>query len=117
MSDLTVNPDHWNPKKEEIKAKILMDPAERAEFNRTVALRKSQIMDLYNAASDKSVLTSDWLSSEMDKLLHPVIKSQDGSASFFEDFVYFLEVYKLTLIAEHRNKQFFQSKIICEYIK
>ena len=96
VSDLTVNPDHWNPKKEEIKAKILMDPAERAEFNRTVALRKSQIMDLYNAASDKSVLTSDWLSSEMDKLLHPVIKSQDGSSSFFEDFVYFLETRKLS---------------------
>ena len=26
-SDITVKPEHWNPKKEEIKAKILMDPA------------------------------------------------------------------------------------------
>ena len=50
-----------------------MDPAERAEFNRTVALRKSQITDLYNAAPDKSVLTSEWLSAEMYKLLNPVV--------------------------------------------
>ena len=34
-----------------------------AEFNRKVSLRKSQITDLYNAAPDKSVLTSEWLSA------------------------------------------------------
>ena len=95
-SDITVNPEHWNPKKEEIKAKILMDPAERAEFNRTVALRKSQITDLYNAAPDKSVLTSEWLSAEMYKLQHPVVKNQEGVSSFFEDFDYFLETRKLS---------------------
>ena len=32
----------------------------------------------------------------MDKLLHPVVKDQNGSASFFEDFVYFLETRKLS---------------------
>ena len=26
-SDITVKPEHWNPKKEELKAKILMDSA------------------------------------------------------------------------------------------
>ena len=30
VSDLTVNPDHWNPKKEEIKAKALVHPTEKA---------------------------------------------------------------------------------------
>ena len=95
-SDLTVNPEHWNPKKEEIKAKVLMDPAERAEFNRNVAQRKSQIIELYNAAPDKSVLTSEWLYAEMDKLLHPVVKAQDNSSSFFKDFDSFLETRKLS---------------------
>ena len=28
VSDLTVNPEHWNPKKEEIKAKALVHPTE-----------------------------------------------------------------------------------------
>ncbi len=95
-SDLTVNPEHWNPKKEEVKAKILMDPADRAEFNRNVAQRKSQIIELYNTAPDKSVLTSEWLSTEMDKLLHPVVKAQGDSASFFEDFDSFLDTRKLS---------------------
>ena len=96
-SDITVKPEHWNPKKEELKAKILMDTPERADFNRKVALRKSQITDLYNAAPDKSVLTSEWLSAEMYKLLNPVVvKKQESSSSFFEDFDFFLEIRKLS---------------------
>ena len=80
-----------------LEAKILMDPAERADFNRKVTLRKSQITDLYNAAPDKSVLTSEWLSAEMYKLLNPVVvKKQESSSSFFEDFDFFLETRKLS---------------------
>lgn len=67
VSDLTVNPDNWNPKKEEIKAKILMHPADKAKFNKLVAERKAQITDMYNAAPDKSILTSAWLKAEMKK--------------------------------------------------
>ena len=71
VSDLTVNPDHWNPKKEEIKPKAIMHPADKAEFNKLVALRKSQIIDLYNAAPDKTLLTSEWLKTEMKKIVCP----------------------------------------------
>ena len=71
VSDLTVNPDYWNPKKEEIKAKILMHPADKAKFNKLVAERKAQITDMYNAAPDKSILTSAWLKAEMKKIVSP----------------------------------------------
>ena len=71
VSDLTVNPDNWNPKKEEIKAKILMHPADKAKFNKLVAERKAQITDMYNAAPDKSILTSAWLKAEMKKIVSP----------------------------------------------
>ena len=71
VSDLTVNPDNWNPKKEEIKAKILMHPADKAKFNKLVAERKAQITDMYNAAPDKSILTSVWLKAEMKKIVSP----------------------------------------------
>ena len=71
VSDLTVNPDNWNPKKEEIKAKILMHPADKAKFNKLVAERKAQITDMYNAAPDKSILTSAWLKAEMKKIVGP----------------------------------------------
>ena len=71
VSDLTVNPDNWNPKKEEIKAKILMHPADKAKFNKLVAERRAQITDMYNAAPDKSILTSAWLKAEMKKIVSP----------------------------------------------
>ena len=71
VSDLTVNTDNWNPKKEEIKAKILMHPADKAKFNKLVAERKAQITDMYNAAPDKSILTSAWLKAEMKKIVSP----------------------------------------------
>lgn len=71
VRDLTVNPDNWNPKKEEIKAKILMHPADKAKFNKLVAERKAQITDMYNAAPDKSILTSAWLKAEIKKIVSP----------------------------------------------
>ena len=43
VSDLTVNPDHWNPKKEEIKAKALVHPTEKAEMNKMVALQRFEV--------------------------------------------------------------------------
>ena len=45
-----------------------MHPADKAEFNKLVALRKSQIIDLYNAAPDMTLLTSEWLKTEMKKI-------------------------------------------------
>lgn len=95
-SELTVRPDHWNPKREEIKAKLLIDPVDRAEFNRNVNNHKALIMDLYNAAPDKSVLTSEWLKTEMQKKLHPVVQTHNTSKSFFEDFDYFLSTRRLS---------------------
>ena len=53
-------------------------------------------MDLYNAAPDKSALTSDWLKAEMQKKLHPVVQAQNTSKSFFDDFDYFLSIRKLS---------------------
>ena len=96
VSDLTVNPEHWNPKKEEIKAKALVHPTEKAEFNKMVALRKSQIVDLYNAAPDKSALTSDWLKAEMNKLVCPEERTLDDGGEFFKAYDHFLSVHKLS---------------------
>lgn len=45
VSDLTVNPDHWNPKKEEIKAKALVHPTEKAEMNKLVCPEERTLDD------------------------------------------------------------------------
>ena len=64
-SDIKVNPEHWNPKKEEIKAKVVMDPVLKAEFNRNVARIKEIIIEVYNKAEDKAALTSEWLALQV----------------------------------------------------
>ena len=45
VSDLTVNPDHWNPKKEEIKAKALVHPTEKAEMHKLVCPEERTLDD------------------------------------------------------------------------
>ena len=70
-SNIEVNPDYWDSKREEIKAKILMKPEDRAEFNKSVSDLKNTIAKIYNAAPIKETLTSDWLTGEIDKALHP----------------------------------------------
>ena len=48
-----------------------------------VAERKAQITDLYNAAPDKSILTSAWLKAEMKKIVSPEEKTLDDGGKFF----------------------------------
>ena len=102
-SDITVNPEHWNPAKEEIKAQVLMDPVERAEFNRNVARIKEIIIEIYNAVEDKSSIGSDWLSEKVEEVLHPTVQKEEKANTFFDDFEYFLQTKKLS---EVRTRNF-----------
>lgn len=70
-SDLKVNPDDFDSKKEAIKAKILFNDKARKEFNKAITDRKNLINDIYLTATDKSTLTSEWLDTEIEKVLHP----------------------------------------------
>jgi integrase len=103
-SSLEVKPFNWDPKKQEIKSKVLFDTAKRAIFNQDVANLKKLILDVYSAIPSKHNVTSDLLETEIKKVLDPekyglITKPQ----SFFEVFTEFLEVKKLT---ESRKKQF-----------
>lgn len=70
-SDLKVNPDDFDSKKETIKAKVIFNDKARKEFNKAITDRKNLINDIYLTATDKSTLTSEWLETEIDKVLHP----------------------------------------------
>jgi integrase len=70
-SELTINPDVWDEKKEAIKAKILYHETDRINFNNSVNERKDLILRLYSAEANKDTLTSDWLDAAIDKSLHP----------------------------------------------
>jgi len=90
-SDIKVNPNDFDAKNETIKAKIIFDAKARIDFNKAITSRKDLISNLYLNATDKSILTSDWLEDAIDKVLHPE-KYQSGFApqtffTFIEDFI------------------------------
>lgn len=111
-SDIEINPDYWDSTKQEIKAKITYDTADRAEFNKKVADLKHSILEIYNAAKGREGLTSDWLKGEVDKVLHPEkYNLSEKQRGFFETFDYFLEGRK---ISDVRKRNF---RVICRALQ
>lgn len=96
-SELEINPSDWDATRQEIKAKVLYDAEKRVAFNRAVAERRNMILELYNAATDKASLTSEWLEEKIDKRLHPerYIVEEDRQ-TFFEAYEEFVEKRKLS---------------------
>ena len=70
-SDLLVRPELWDPAKQQIKAKAMMAPQERAKFNKAVTDLKALIIDLYNNAPAETKITSEWLRDAVDRAQHP----------------------------------------------
>ena len=103
-SELSVNPNDWDAKRETIKAKVLYDEKKRIEFNSAIDKRKDLVLRLYNAELNKETLTSEWLEDVIDKSLHPakynLIPIQQ---TFFEVFEEFLKKHKLSDV---RKKNF-----------
>lgn len=96
-SELEINPSDWDATRQEIKAKVLYDAEKRTAFNKAVADRRNMLLEIYNAASDKEGLTSEWLDQEIDKRLHPdrYIVEQSRQ-TFFEAYEEFIEKRKLS---------------------
>ena len=70
-SEISINPDVWDIKKEAIKAKVLYHESDRISFNNAINERKDLILRLYNAEPNKENLTSEWLEEVIDNALHP----------------------------------------------
>jgi integrase len=64
-SEIKVNPSDWNSEKQTITKGY-----DKAAFNEKVAARKALIEKIYNEQSDTNVLTSEWLDTAIDKILH-----------------------------------------------
>ena len=70
-SEISINPDVWDNKKEAIKAKVLYLENDRIFFNNSVNARKDLMLRLYSAEPNKETLTSEWLEDAINKALHP----------------------------------------------
>ena len=97
-SDITVNPDYWDDKKECIKAKILFNRIERINFARSVADIKDLMLELYEGVENKTTITSNEFEILIDQSLHPEkydIKEKEEvveEKDFFDHYQSFMKV-------------------------
>ncbi|KAA6327953.1 hypothetical protein EZS27_023104 [termite gut metagenome] len=100
-SNIKVETDLWDEKKESYKAKCVIDAQKRAVFNNSVADRKQLLIEVYNRA-DKTNLNSNNFEILIDEALHPE-KYQpiiDKGGIFFSLFDEFLQKRKLSDVRE-----------------
>jgi len=96
-SNIEVNPANWDKKRQEIKAKIIINSDERLRVNKGVASLKTIISEIYNNSKDVENLSSEWLDIEVDKRLnHDKYKPKEQKQTFFEAFNEFLSKRKLS---------------------
>lgn len=102
-SEIEVNPANWDSQKQSIKAKVIFDGVERAEFNKAIADRKDIILKVYNIQKDKESLTSEWLESAIDKKIHPEKYAPpiEVPPTFFEVFDEFLTKHKISEVRKN----------------
>lgn len=101
-SELTIDPEVWDEKKQAIKAKVIYPAKERKEFNDAVNERKRLIDDIYNDVNNKKLFTSEMLDIEVDKKInpqnYPELFADEKGQTFFEAFDEFLKVRKLSTV-------------------
>ena len=101
-SELSIDPDLWDVKKQAIKAKVVYPSVERKKFNDAVNDRKKLINDVYEETLNKEELTSDLLDLELDKILnpnrYPELFVDKSGQTFFEAYDEFLQKRKLSTV-------------------
>jgi len=107
-SELTINPDLWDDKKQSVKAKVIYPELERKIFNDAINQRKTLISDLYSPQPTKVELSSEWLEVEIDKALNPakyfIPVVEEKQQTFFEAFDEFLAKRKISYVRKNNFK-------------
>jgi integrase len=95
-SDITVNPNLWDEKREGYKAKCVISSTERISFNNAVSDRKKLILKVY-AEANKGAVDGNQFEELIDRELHPdkYIKPKENE-TFFDVFDTFMEKRKMS---------------------
>jgi hypothetical protein len=103
-SEIEVEPDAFDGKRDEIKAKVVYPNDKRKKFNDAVADRKKLIRELY---ANTPALTSELLELKIDQTLHPekYIQFEEKTKTFFDVYDLFVASYRGT----ERMKQHYRS--------
>ncbi len=103
-SQLTINPNQWDPKTEGVKSKVICSEDERAKINEGVRELKTFLEKEYRDANIESI-NKDWLKPILDKYYNPskYRTAEINPPSFFELFDEFLLKHRLSDV---RKKNF-----------
>ncbi|WP_319589643.1 site-specific integrase [uncultured Draconibacterium sp.] len=100
-SKIEIEPDVWDPKKQEIKSRVPYDSTKRAKFDNAVSDRKKLIRSIYDANPG---LNSKTLDLKIDQELNPrKYKLDKGALTYFEIFDEFLNQHN---VSEGRKAHF-----------
>lgn len=98
-SNLFVFSGDWDPKREQIKTKIVYDTNKRNEFNSSIADHKRYIADAYDAAGDN--IPKDWLETTLDRWYHPEKYAvQRKDKTFFDYFDEYASRQDISLVRQ-----------------
>nr|WP_319512237.1 site-specific integrase [uncultured Draconibacterium sp.] len=100
-SKIEIEPDVWDPQKQEIKSRVPYDSEKRVEFDNAVSDRKKLIRSIYDANPG---LNSKTLNLKINEKLHPEKYKLDKRAlTYFEIFDEFLNQHN---VSEGRKAHF-----------
>jgi integrase len=101
-SEILINSDAFDAKKECVKAKVVFDSGKRRQIDRNINDRKELIGKLCFGHQDKDILTSEWLENAIDRELYPEkYISASTHQTFFEIFEEFLSKHHLSEVRKN----------------
>ena len=94
-SDIIVDPNVWDAKKECIKAKVLYRNIDKLIFEESIRNTKNLLQNVYQETSDKEFLTSETFELLVERKKHPEkynVETEKKDRDFFSQFEYFLQI-------------------------
>ena len=88
-SEIMLNPELWDGKKEKVKSKVACAKAERTRIDSGVLIFKKLLLKVYEAAENKSTLDSKGFTLLVDRELHPdrYKPREKGVFDAFDDYM------------------------------
>lgn len=103
VSDILIEPELWDNKKQEIKSRVLVSKEKRLSINNKVSHIKQIILDIYSEAS--ASITSDALTHRINAILYPHLQPKDNSKTLNYLFEQYIE-QKSSTLSELRIKKY-----------
>ena len=89
-SDILVNFEHWDSKKNCLKAKASINPMERKKVERDIQVTKTNLQTAFDSLIKQGIKpTGKALTDEMNMLLNPTVRTEDtvDFIDLFDDFL------------------------------